>query len=359
MFNNIYQGKKVLVTGHTGFKGAWLSLWLTKLGANVIGYSLAPPTNPNLFDISHLKNKIKHILGDVRDLAHLEKVFRQSKPEVVFHLAAQAIVKESYKNPRETFETNVMGTISVLEAARKAGKIRAIINITSDKCYANKNWAYPYRENDHLGGSDPYSASKGCSELITSSYRQSFLDKIGLASVRAGNIIGGGDWADDRLVPDCIKALIHKKPIILRCPHSIRPWQYILEPLSGYLWLGSLLLKEPSKYSQAWNFGPKDEEVLSVGQVTKQIIRTWGSGSFKIKKEKFYEPDLLKLDISKAKHILRWYPVYDVHQAIEKTVNWYKEYYLGKTKNMMDYSLGEIEEYEKQAKMRHLVWSKK
>lgn len=357
MFGNIYKNKRVLVTGHTGFKGAWLALWLTQLGAKVIGYSLAPPTNPNLFESLRLQKKIKHIIGDIRDSDHLEKVFRQHRPEMVFHLAAQALVKESYENPRETFETNVIGTTNIFEAVRKSSTVKVVLNITSDKCYENKEWHYDYRENDPLGGRDPYSLSKACSELVTVAYRQSFLSRIGIASARAGNVIGGGDWGEDRLVPDCVKALASGKKIVLRNPHSTRPWQFIFEPLSGYLWLGALLMKEPVKYSEAWNFGPKDDDILSVKQVTKEVIKIWPKSSFKIKIDKFYESSLLKLDINKARHFLGWRPVFGVNQAIRKTLDWYQRYYAKET-NMLDFSLEQIKEYEEQARTDGLDWSR-
>lgn len=362
MFGNIYKNRRVLVTGHTGFKGAWLTLWLIKLSANVVGYSLEPPTKPNLFESIKIKNKIKHIIGDVRDLDHLKKICNQYKPEIIFHLAAQAIVKKSYENPHETFETNVMGTINILEAVRKCQKTRAVINVTSDKCYENKELVYGHKESDPLGGHDPYSASKGCSELVTASYRQSFFGQnnpVGISSVRAGNVIGGGDWAPDRLIPDCINALVNKRTIILRNPQSIRPWQHVLEPLSGYLWLGLLLFKEPSKFSEAWNFGPKDEDALSVRQVVEKIIEIWGKGSIKINKEKFHESKSLKLDINRARNHLEWKPVYYIDNAIINTVNWYKEYYLKSSKNLFDFSLNQIKAYEKQASTENILWSKK
>lgn len=359
MFNKIYKGRKVLVTGHTGFKGSWLSLWLIHLGAEVVGYSLAPPTKPNLFEALNLKNKLRHIFGDVRDLTHLKKVMGKYQPEVIFHLAAQPIVKKSYQEPKETFETNVLGTVNVLEAARLTNKVRVVVNITSDKCYENKEWLYGYRENDMVGGHDPYSASKACSELVTTSYRQSFFGHIGLATVRAGNVIGGGDWGEDRLLPDCIKALINRRTVILRNPESVRPWQYILEPLSGYFWLGALLMKDASKYSEAWNFGPKDENFIKAEQMARKIINIWGKGSVKFKKEKYHETNLLKLDISKAAANLYWRPIYGIDKTIEKTINWYKEYYLRDKKNMFKFSLNQIEEYEQEAKINNLLWSKR
>ena len=357
ILNNIYEGKKILVTGHTGFKGGWLSLWLKELGAEVIGYSLDPPTQPSFFEAVDLKNKIIHIIGDVRDEKHLLSVFEKYQPEFVFHLAAQSLVRLSYKEPRLTYETNVMGTVNILEAIRKSKSVRAAVIITSDKCYENKEWIYGYRENDPVGGYDPYSSSKGCAELVISAYRRSFLNsinqndhKIAISSARAGNVIGGGDWREDRLIPDCIKSLSENKPIIIRNPDAIRPWQHVLEPLSGYLLLGAKMYEDGAKYNGAWNFGPPDSDLITVEEITKKIVSYWGSGKYKneISIKNPHEAKLLKLDCSKARSVLSWYPVYDIDEALSKTVGWYKMFYdeTGED-NLFEYTIKQIREYEK------------
>jgi len=361
MFNNIYKDKKVLVTGHTGFKGTWLCLWLKILRAKVIGYSLEPNTKPSMFEALNLSKDLIHIVGDIRNEQNLLKIFQEYQPEIVFHLAAQPLVRLSYREPKETFETNAMGTVNLLECVRKTSSIKAIINITSDKCYENKEWVWGYRENDPMGGHDPYSASKGVSEIITSSYRNSFFcdNNTSIASARAGNVIGGGDWAEDRLIPDCIRALINNQTIEIRNPHATRPWQHVLEPLSGYLLLGSLLLQGTNNFSEAWNFGPSDNDILNVLNVTEQIISTWGTGECKIlnNKNNLHEANLLKLDISKAFSRLKWRPVYHVHQAISETVNWYKEYYNNKSTEIYDFTLNQISNYVKEAQKYNIQWS--
>ncbi|HXN05650.1 MAG TPA: CDP-glucose 4,6-dehydratase, partial [Nitrospiria bacterium] len=283
LFSNIYENKRVLVTGNTGFKGSWLSLWLKRLGARVIGYSLPPPTEPSLFKEARLYEGMTHINGDIRDSQALIKAFRVHQPEIVFHLAAQPLVRQSYQNPEETYSTNVMGTVHVLEAIRKTGSVRVCVNVTSDKCYENKEWDYAYRENDPMGGYDPYSSSKGAAELVGSAYRRSFFNtknynqhQMSLVSVRAGNVIGGGDWAQDRLMPDIVGALSHKKCIEIRNPGSIRPWQHVLDPLSGYLWLGSLLWRKPTEYDYGWNFGPLASDSMTVKEIVEESIVLWG-----------------------------------------------------------------------------------
>lgn len=359
-FNNMYNGKKVLVTGHTGFKGSWLSIWLKNLGAEVIGYSLEAPTEPSLFNICKLDDKITSVIGDVRDQEKLNKIFEKYKPELVFHLAAQPLVRLSYKNPKETYETNVMGTINVLEAATTNTNVKAVVVITTDKCYENKEWMYGYRETDPMGGYDPYSSSKGCAELVVSAYRNSFYNEKGIAlsSVRAGNVIGGGDWAEDRLIPDFVRVVSEDKPIVIRNPLATRPWQHVLEPISGYLWLGALMLQDKEKYNSGWNFGPRDTDVLNVEQVLNLAIKSWGKGSIENDKTKQpHEANLLKLDISKVKAYLKWHPVYDVNKAIDTTINWYKTYYENKNQNMYEYTLKQINEYETEAKIQNLIWS--
>ena len=337
-YNNIYNGKRVLVTGHTGFKGGWLSLWLKELGAEVIGYSLDPPTKPSFFEAVDLKNKLIHIIGDVRDENHLLSVFEKHQPEFIFHLAAQSLVRFSYKEPRLTYETNVMGTVNVLEAIRKSKSVRAAVIITSDKCYENKEWIYGYRENDSVGGYDPYSSSKGCAELVVSAYRNSFFNpkdsgkihNIALSSVRAGNVIGGGDWGGDRLISDCVKTLSQNKIINIRNPQATRPWQYVLEPLSGYLLLGSKMYKDGVKYSSAWNFGPNDNDIITVEEIVKSVIKNWGNGEYKVDTSRQpHEAGLLKLETSKARIFLGWKPVYEIYETIKRTINWYKYFYNG------------------------------
>jgi len=356
-FNNIYKNKKVLVTGHTGFKGSWLSLWLLELGANVIGYSLEPPTQPNLFETLSLNKKLIHIIGDVRDEKKLSSVFKKYQPEFVFHLAAQPLVRLSYAEPKLTYETNIMGTINVLEAIRKTDSVRVCVVITTDKCYENKEWIYGYREIDPMGGYDPYSSSKACAELIVSAYRNSFLNpkdygkihNIALSSVRAGNVIGGGDWGEDRLIPDCVKTLSKNKIINIRNPQATRPWQYVLEPLSGYLLLGSKMYKYGKKYSSSWNFGPNDNDIITVEEIVKSVIKNWGNGDYKADtSNQPHEAGLLKLDISKARTFLGWKPVYNIYKTIERTISWYKKFYNGIEKEKLyKITVSDISEYIK------------
>jgi len=335
LFNGIYYGKTVLVTGHTGFKGSWLSLWLQKLGANVIGYALDPPTQPNHFSLLNLE--IESIIADIRDKAKIENVIQKYQPEIVFHLAAQPLVRDSYIYPHETYETNIMGTVNLFEAARKSDRLRAILNITSDKCYENKEWVWGYRENDPMGGYDPYSSSKGCSELITSAYRRSFFanaeygksHQVLVASCRAGNVIGGGDWAKDRLIPDIVKATAAGETVIIRNPHATRPWQHVLDPLYGYLLLGQKLLEGKPEYAEAWNFGPHDNHILTVESLLKLFKQHWNDIKYQIenKKKQFHEAALLKLDVSKATSKLKLNSVWNSEKTIEKTVQWYKDFY--------------------------------
>jgi len=353
--STIYRGKKVLITGHTGFKGSWLSVWLTELGANVIGYSLEPPSEPNMFETLNLKRKVTHIIGDIRDEDYLLSIFKKYQPEFVFHLAAQPIVRFSYEEPKLTYEINIMGTINVLEAIRKTKCVRVAIIVTSDKCYDNKEWIYGYRESDPMGGYDPYSSSKGCVELVVSAYRNSFFNsensnnqKVALSTVRAGNAIGGGDWGQDRLIPDCIRALSEKKVIKIRNPDAIRPWQHVLEPLSGYLLLGAKMYEDGVIYSSAWNFGPQDSNIITVEEMVKKIILYWGSGEYKIEasSQNPHEARLLKLDSSKAHFILGWHSVYDIDEALKKTIEWYKKYYEGVSdKELYNFTLSQIIEY--------------
>ena len=358
MFGNVFADKTVLITGHTGFKGSWLCIWLKELSADIVGYALEPYTERDNFAVSGLKDKVTHIIGDVRDYQNLSKVFEKYQPEFVFHLAAQPIVRESYINPKETYDINIGGTVNVLECCRLTDSVRVVINITSDKCYENHEWVWGYRENDPMGGYDPYSSSKGCSELITAAYRQSFFNpstsqllnlstsksSVALSSVRAGNVIGGGDWQKDRIIPDCIKALENDSPIEIRNPHATRPWQHVLEPLSGYLLLASKMYEEPQKYCGAWNFGPNQDSIISVGEIADIIVAKWGNGSWidKTDKSEPYEANLLSLDISKAKSYLQWSSVWDTKKSIEKTVKWYRGY---KRKDPYEICKSQINEY--------------
>ncbi len=350
-----YRGKRVLITGHTGFKGSWLSIWLNLLGAEVIGYALEPPSEPSNFEACGLADKFVHLLGDVRDYDHLVSVFKTYGPEFVFHLAAQPIVRLSYAEPRYTYETNVLGTVNVLEAARAAPSVRVLVNVTSDKCYENRELNYAYREDNAMGGHDPYSSSKGCAELVTAAYLRSFFPPeeygkshhVALASARAGNVIGGGDWGADRLVPDCVRALSKGAEVFIRYPRATRPWQYVLEPLRGYLLLGAKLWTDSSRYVGAWNFGPSDEKTLTVEEVVKEIIRRWGQGSYRVDPgEHPHEDHWLKLDCAKAKSHLSWHLLYSVDEALTHIVKWYQNYYVGTShRDMWDFTVKQINQY--------------
>jgi CDP-glucose 4,6-dehydratase len=335
-FNFIYKGRKVFLTGHTGFKGSWLALWLHRMGAEVIGYSLEAPSKPSHWGLLQLP--IHSVIGDIRDASNLEKAMAAAQPDIVFHLAAQPLVRLSYSDPVGTYSTNVMGTLNVLEACRKTSSVKAIVVITTDKCYENKEWVYGYRENDPMGGYDPYSSSKGCAEILVSSYRNSFFNvkdynkthTVLLASARAGNVIGGGDWADDRLVPDVIKAAAVGKTVTIRSPQATRPWQHVLEPLSGYLMLGQKLLEGKSEFAEGWNFGPTDEGNLSVMQVLSSMQQHWDAIQFKVDAQaaNLHEANLLKLDCSKAHAKLSWKAKWNNEETFERTVNWYREFYV-------------------------------
>ena len=329
LFDNIYNNKSVLVTGDTGFKGSWLAIWLKELGANVIGYSLEPKTESDNYVVCGLKNKINHIHGDVRDYQHLKGVFERQKPEIVFHLAAQSLVLEGYREPLDTFNTNIMGTINVLEAIRHTESVTDSVIITTDKCYENKEWIYGYRENDRLGGKDPYSSSKAACEIVIKSYLESFFNKGGsanIASARAGNVFGGGDWAENRIVPDCIRWLMQKRPIVVRSPLAVRPWLHVLEPLSGYLKLGSLLHVKGKDFSGPWNFGPFTKSLVTVKQLVEEIINQWGEGEINVKNNanQYSEAHLLHLDISKAINKLEWKPRLTFKESIKYIVDEYK-----------------------------------
>lgn len=353
LFNGIYRGKRVLVTGHTGFKGSWLSIWLKELGAEVIGYSLAPYTEKDNFVLSGLKNKIVDIRGDIRDKKHLEEVFNKYKPEIVFHLAAQPLVRLSYDIPVETYEVNVMGTINVMECIRSTIETKVGIMITTDKCYENREQIWGYRENEAFGGYDPYSSSKGAAEIAINSWRKSYFNpkdyekhEKALASVRAGNVIGGGDWAKDRIIPDCIKALEEGKNIEIRSPKSIRPWEHVLEPLSGYLLLGQKLTENPKKYAEGWNFGPNLDSIVTVWEIAEKVVKYYGKGELKdiSNPKELHEAKLLALDIAKARFELGWKPTLNIDETIEMTVEWYREY---KNKGVYELCVEQIEKFIK------------
>ena len=347
-----WQGKRVLLTGHTGFKGSWLSLWLQSMGANVVGYALAPPTNPSLFEVANVAKGMISIIGDIRDLAHLRTVFAEHKPEIVIHMAAQPLVRYSYREPVETYSTNVMGTVNLLEAVRHTSSVKAVVNVTSDKCYENREWDWGYRENEAMGGYDSYSNSKGCAELVTAAYRNSYFHPeqyqthgVAIGSGRAGNVVGGGDWAGDRLIPDMMRAITNAQPVNIRNPHSIRPWQHVLEPLSGYLLLAQKLYEEGASYAEGWNFGPSDEDTKPVQWIVERLTKTWGDdASWKLDGgDHPHEAHFLKLDCSKAKNILNWHPQWHLNEALDKIVEWHKAYEL--KQDMRKITLMQIDEY--------------
>ncbi|MGZ4928960.1 MAG: CDP-glucose 4,6-dehydratase [Halobacteriota archaeon] len=329
LFKNVFQGQTIAVTGDTGFKGSWLAIWLLNLGAEVIGYSLPPKTAKDNFELCGLSNKITHINGDIRRYDSVLAALSEHKPSVVFHLAAQALVLDSYNQPRYTHDTNIMGTANVLEAVRQEPSIKAMVNVTSDKCYENKEWVHSYRETDPLGGKDPYSASKAASEILTKSYISSFFNNdagAAIASARAGNVIGGGDWAENRIFPDCMRALTRDKPVVIRHPSAVRPWQHVLEPLSGYLKLASLLCADGIRYSGAWNFGPSMKNMVTVKQLVEEVIKQWGRGCYVVANavDDRKEAAMLSLDISKAVNRLGWQPVLDFSQTVQFAIEEYK-----------------------------------
>lgn len=349
MYNNIYRNKKVFITGHTGFKGSWLSIWLQTLGAKVCGYSLKPNTNPSMYRELDIENKIeKSIIGNILDYEKLEDSINDFQPEIIFHLAAQPIVRLSYKEPKLTYETNVIGTLNILEVARKCKSVKAFVNVTTDKCYENKEIVRGYKEDEPMGGYDMYSSSKGCVEIMSSSYRRSFLqeeDSMSMATARAGNVIGGGDWAEDRLIPDCIRYINQNKAIEIRNPIAVRPWQHVLEPLSGYLLLGQKLLETGKDYAEGFNFGPNEESVLKVSEVAQKIIDNYNKGEVIVhKKDNLHEANLLMLNIEKAKTVLNWTPTYTANEAIKETVEWYKHFY-AKDTDMYQYTIQQIKNY--------------
>lgn len=367
LFDRFFHDKTVFVTGHTGFIGSWLSFWLSSIGANVIGYSSGIPTNPSNFDILNLKNKIQHYTGDINNQENLQATISENKPEIIIHLAAQSLVTPSYENPVNTIQTNVMGTVNLLEAIRHTSSVNACVVMTSDKCYDNKEINYAYKETDPLGGYDPYSASKGAAEIVTTSYRNSFFNPakisdhhMGLSTVRAGNVIGGGDWAKNRLVSDCVIALSKNEPILIRNPDAVRPWQHVLEPISGILCLIQKMWDDPVNYSQAWNFGPMmSNPIIPVSELVSKIISKWGTGHWSDISNPIsqHEAHLLMLDSTKANQHLKWNPIYSIDEAITETINWYAEY-LKHSHNMQDFTLRQISDYIKKGKQLNLAWTK-
>ena len=357
---DFWKNKRVFITGHTGFKGTWLCLFLSYMGAKVTGYALKAPTNPSLFEITKAEELIEaSIEGDIRNLKYLQQSMQKANPEIVIHMAAQPLVRESYKIPVETYETNVMGTVHVMEAIRHCQNVKAVVNVTTDKCYENKEWAWGYRENEAIGGYDPYSSSKGCSELVTAAYRSSFFSAetykkhgIAIATARAGNVIGGGDWANDRLIPDLIRAILAGEDIMLRNPQAIRPWQHVLEPLYGYLTLSQHLYEKGMMFAEGWNFGPHDNDAKSVSWIVNELCRLWGSG---VKcnlhcGDQLHEATYLKLDCSKAKARLNWEPVWNLKQALEKIYEWVSAYQ--KNNNMRELCYQQIAEYIEQVEKK-------
>lgn len=348
-----WRGKKVFLTGHTGFKGSWMSLWLQYLDAQVVGYALQPPTKPSLFEVANVSKDMNSIIGDIRDCATLLKAMRAAAPDVVIHMAAQPLVRRSYKDPVETYSTNVMGTVSLLEAVRQTPSVRAVVNVTTDKCYENKEWVWGYRENESIGGFDPYSSSKGCAELVTAAYRNSFFNTskhsefhVGLATARAGNVIGGGDWAEDRLIPDILRAIENGESVNIRNPDATRPWQHVLEPLNGYLILAEKLYTMGSAFAEAFNFGPDEEDSKPVQWIVEQLTQRWGDGvSWHLDRDAHHphEAHYLKLDCSKARAALGWRQHWHLDQALQAIVTWHKAKNQGQ--DMRAFCLQQINDY--------------
>lgn len=341
-------GKRVLLTGHTGFKGGWLSLWLQDMGTVLCGVSLEPITQPAICNILRISDGLEHHIADIREFHVMEKIFSNFRPEIVIHMAAQPLVRLSYQQPIDTYATNVLGTVNVLEATRRAGSVKAIVNVTTDKCYENQEWAWGYRESEPMGGHDPYSSSKGCAELVSTAYRKSFLKDAGIAmaTARAGNVIGGGDWSEDRLLPDILRSLEKGEPVRIRNPLAIRPWQHALEPLSGYLMLAESLFNEGQTYAEGWNYGPRDEDAKTVKWITEQICDLWGdqAGWEAQPGEHPHEASYLKLDISKAGNRLDWAPRWTLGTALSNTVDWHRAWLSGQ--DMRSFSLGQIAGYQ-------------
>jgi len=367
MFNNIYNNKKVIVTGHTGFKGGWLSLWLKQMGANVYGISNEIYAEPSLFGVSNIEDQIESHIADIRDLEKMKQIIGGIEPDFVFHLAAQPIVKLAFEQPIDTFITNIIGTANILEALRKHNKPCIAIMITSDKCYDNVEWPWGYKETDHLGGKDPYSASKGAAELMIKTYFHSYFkkdEKIKIASVRAGNVIGGGDWADSRIVPDCFRAWAKGNKVVIRSPYATRPWQHVLEPLSGYLQAGQSLA-EPGKFNingEAYNFGPPTDQNYTVHDLLQELALHWdkeNSDILQLEPSNFPESGLLKLNIDKALFHMKWNPTLNFKQTAKFTSDWYKQYYQQKNLDMLDFTMKQISDYICVAKEKGIEWSLK
>ena len=346
-----WHGKRVLLTGHTGFKGSWLSLWLQSMGAQLRGVALAPPTTPSLFDEAHVAANMEHRIADIRDSAAVRSQLQDFRPEIVIHMAAQSLVRLSYQQPIETYATNVMGTVHVLEAARQTGCVRAIVNVTTDKCYENVERAAGYREEEPMGGHDPYSSSKGCAELVSSAWRRSFLRDAGiaLATARAGNVIGGGDWASDRLVPDILRALESGQPVLIRNPDAVRPWQHVLEPLSGYLVLAQCLFEAGQAYAEGWNFGPSEADARPVRWIVERLCMAWGSDArWNLQAgDHPHEAGYLKLDISKARGRLKWAPRWDLEAALRRIAKWHRAW--GQGEDVRALCISQISEYDSAA----------
>ncbi len=360
---SIWKGRRVLVTGHTGFKGSWLALWLHSLGARVTGFALPPPTSPSLFDLAAIGDVVDHIEGDIRDLSAIEAAVTKSQPEVIFHLAAQPLVRLSYEMPVETYATNVMGSVHVMEAARRVGGVQAMICVTTDKCYENREWIWPYRENDPMGGFDPYSSSKGAAELAIAAYRSSYFppEKMkeggcGLASVRAGNVIGGGDWADDRLVPDLVRAFSNGRSPEIRSPGAVRPWQHVLEALGGYMMIAERLIAREPAFAEAWNFGPSDDDAQPVSWIVEHMHAAWGGNAHQAVHTAapgVHEAGLLRLDSSKVRAALGWRPVLNLQLALEWIVEWHQSVQRGD--HARDVTMSQINEYSARLSARRAV----
>ena len=346
-----WNGRRVLMTGHTGFKGSWMSLWLQDLGADLTGFALNPPTDPSLFQLAGVAEGMRSLHGDLRDLETLTSALADARPEIVFHLAAQSLVRESYEHPVETFSTNVLGTVHLLEAVRHTPSVRAVVIVTTDKCYENREWLWPYRENEAMGGHDPYSSSKGCAELVTSAYRRSFFadSSTVITSARAGNVIGGGDFARDRLIPDIVRGMTRGETIHIRSPHAVRPWQHVLEPLAGYLRLAERSFQDGSKVAEAWNFGPDDSDTRTVGWIVEKMIDRWpGAQWTRDAGSHPHEAGLLKLDSSKARARLGWQPRLPLEQSLDWLIEWYRAYAAdASTSKMREQTLEQIRRYEK------------